>query len=86
MKRIKICVRWQNPFFEAGAVKQQSTFQPDHLVTFTISQTDFDALMEVEAFRDPSDPTDKKGLNLAWQYNFWILAGGGKHISAQAYF
>ena len=28
---ITICVRWQNPFFEAGAVEQQTTFQPGHL-------------------------------------------------------
>ena len=38
-----ICVRWQNPFFEAGAVEQQTTFQPGHLDRdFSISRTDLE--------------------------------------------
>ena len=45
-----ICVRWQNPFFEAGAVEQQTTFQPGHLgrdFLYVSHGRTFDALMEV---------------------------------------
>ena len=50
-------VRWQNPFFETGAVEQQTTFQPGHL------RRDFlftDGSRKIKEHRDPTDMLNSK--------------------------
>ena len=37
----ELCVRWQNPYFETGAVEQQTSFQPGHIGRVRVRVRDF---------------------------------------------